>query len=957
MSTTPPTPRNHPDDSLLLPPLNLKIATTTQIGGSPYHVMAGSSHPVDPHGLNAFLLHPNDGLWDYINPAGRRVDGEERQEVDSGMVSSVGDKEIRLDSPPAPAPAAAPVPFTRRSRSSINLPKSPLSNPPLVLDSNYVDLEKQLETKSSRQSITKFSGIFGRSTKKKNENSAVAIQPLSSLSCNGDKTVNSARILQNGTLLLPCTTTTTTTTRSSDLVDETTGRSHPIHPITSPALISPSSRSISAHSVSSSQSSVGSDITTLSEGMRTPAEGTQVTTVITMDELRSSLASVVVEKSDGDNLDEDALVMEVPTMPEKKDSALKRSLSASGWKGWLSIGSKKTGKDKMVPLKPAPLNVDVPPTPGLSADPTAGVLPSSVSPSLPVIQAEELHVPSATPSTLPPSVIALREKTLVKLSALRAASPNPITSGHTLPRHLSLVDERTTASWMRFPRSVNPRRLPGDGLTPAEAGLRIDIGIRALLKKMDTEVIYNVHELSSSVLSKQRGRPLRRRSSFPCEPGITLFIQRLGFENRVWEISSTGAHMQVESACNRALEELEFSIGLEALAIAEKERKAIALQRPPFPRRRPRFDSTDSDRRGVPPVIQEEKSDDNDTNPAHGRSMSSEVVPSRASKYILTTRTASYPELTPLTTRPTPTFQKRRSAVDWQVSDSSESEDEAESDDDDPRRMSKSEAPLMESSSSKEQPSSWTPPITTAQMAREAPHRRSMLLVPKQQQPAAAPVSSTGPPREKPGEDLKEEDYKRQVLLARERRQSARNGETERRATAQVLIAAEKAKRPSMDAVSGTTAKSAPSSPPGRPKMGLSAEVGEIPGQPRRRTMSTFSGSSSNLREDIYSPSAHAVKPLTRRSLSQHDLAAQPRPSRQSAMFLPAMMGMPMMSPPLSGAPIVYVPVVMPHQGQAMYPSYHPMAPSVSMMLPQHTRMSMARPPARSSPRQRSPVR
>lgn len=956
--------------TLNVPETHLTPTLATQIGGSPYDFMVGSS-TFDPHGLSTFLLHPDDGLWDYINPMGRRVDGtrEEKQVESHEDLSRRKEEDV--------IPPILPL-SGRRNKSTTNLlKKSPLgSNPPISVGSDMDKMKKKEKEEEDEEEMRKgvgrrgFGGLFGRGRGKKGEDkdafsnsvstststSTVAIQPLSGLISSGREktdatttTINTtaARILQNGTLLLPCTTRT-----PLDTVEESTPRSPPTNLITPSALTSSFSRSMSAHSISSSQSSLASDVTTLSEGMRTPAEGTHVETVITMDELRSSLANVVVEKGDErENVDEDSLVLEVPTISIKKGSTMRKSISASGWKGWLAMGPKKNGKDKIVPLKPTSLNVDRPLSPGLSADPTAGVLPSSISPTLQVVHADELHLPSATLSSLPPPIKALRERTLAKLSALRAASPNPITSGHSLPRHLFLLDGRTEASSMRFPRSVNPIRLPGDGLSPAEAGLRIDIGIRALLNKIDTGVIQDVDEVRPSAVTIQRGRPLHRRSTFTCEPGIMLFIQRPGFEDRVYEISGLGDYMQVETAGHRALEELEFSIGLEALAIAERDRKAVAVQRPVFARRRSRYDSMDKDRRGWPSVIREEKSDD--ANSGYGRSMSSEALSSgslRPPNLNPNTRTSSSPQLT--TARPPPTFQTRRSAV-WQVSDSSDSEDEVDSEEE-VGSPSTPRNPAIDSSFPKERPSSWTP-ITTSQIAREAQHRRSMLVLPTPQ-PTPSSSLSNAPPREKPGDNFKEEDYRRQIALARERREMARNGETERKASAEVLIATERSKvQSSTTRLDKTAAKSAPSSPSTRRNMTLPPSVGETQGQTRRRTKSTFSASSSNLREEIPKTSIYGAKPLTSRSLSQHDMASQYRASRQSSMFLSSMMGMPMMSPGLPSPPVVYVPVVMP-QGQPIYPPY---MPATSSTLPfQHTRRSMARPPlGSSSSRQRSPVR
>jgi hypothetical protein len=165
-----------------------------------------------------------------------------------------------------------------------------------------------------------------------------------------------------------------------------------------------------------------------------------------------------------------------------------------------------------------------------------------------------------------------------------------------------------------------------------------------------------------------------------------------------------------------------------------------------------------------------------------------------------------------------------------------------------------------------------------------------------------------------------DKDYRREVQLARERRHMSRTGETERLATAKNLIDSEKAKREStvMLAPLGDS-KSAPTSPLTREPRTLPPAANEQqPGdERRRRTTSNQSASSSRT--------PGSVVPLTRRSLSQHELAAggSVHQSTSTPPFFaapPTMVRLP--APTAAIMQPVYVPVPVPAGHPMFSPGY-----------------------------------
>jgi hypothetical protein len=601
----------------------------------------------------------------------------------------------------------------------------------------------------------------------------------------------------------------------------------------------------------------------------------------------------------------------------------------------LAIATKKSGNTPLggPPVKPTELNVDVPPCPGLSADPTAGVLPSSIPPTLSEIQAEELHLTSRTPPTVPIPIRTLRRVSVGKLCSLRSASSHPIVPDHLLPKQLSV---RSRAGYgdastpMHFPRSVNRMRSPGDGLTPAESGLRIDLGIRSVLGRIDTGAFtdHDVDEVKPIELDRRRGRTATRRRPSSSDPAISKFVHRPPFEDRVVVYGAQGEVTSVVS--DRACEELEFSSPLVELA-REEDRGASARRhlggRPVV--------TTEYHRRPDPsdlPAVVRQDSVGASFLPGHNRSMSSEAVmqkrppPMSAPTTRLgatAIRTTSSPELglmaNPVpdttTTPRRPAFRTGgKSTVDWQMSSSSESEGEVEDE-----AESESELPPM--LAQRQRHASWAGPSTAA-----AASATVLPTVPYQPNSAARRPSDVDlgrplQPRRGMSTDVTgETDYRREVQLARERREMSRRGEIERLATAKTLIERETARRQHKLSPATETApsslpsprghsESAPTSPSTRDTTTLPPHAVAEPGeQSRRRTTSNISGSSSWT--------SGSALPLTRRSLSQHDLASTLYQSTSAPPFFghsPAMLGLPTLVQP------VYVPV--------RYPAGHPVFP------------------------------
>lgn len=844
-------------------------------------------------------------------------------------------------------------------------------------DPSQADDSLQVQTRS--RSTSRFSGLLNKALKRrKSENSLLAVKQLGHVVKSEEQGTRrpssniSPRLLENGTLLLPSTSKPTTpSSDTSDLPSLSSSASSPV-----PMGIA--GRSRSANSAGSSASSAKSEKTGGSDGLVTPADRDGLgLSVLTVEDLQATHAKLSTRAAEQDA--EDALVLEVTpeqkrNLDKERDAAGKTS-SSSGWKGWLISSSKKQSA-KVVAVKPTVLNIDTAPATGLSADPLAGILPSSVSPSSAVAHSEELHLVAKTPASLPAPLKQLRNLSYSKLSALRSPSSHPIIQDQNLPSHLSMSRRNASISApMRFPRSVNASRRPGEGLGPAESGMRIDVGVRLLLDRIDNARPEDVEAIRTMVLRRRKTiPPVVRRSR---DPGICAFLERPPFEDRMEVIRDDGEVRPVESAGTWSIYEIEFSDGIIALAQAEKARMAKNAQQHAH-RSGARWNSLDlsQQRKERPPIIIEESESGSArfAPSSNLRSTSSDAVP-RAIARRQSTNTFDLPPSAPARNKSSPdlsTLGPRRLSTlrtvntTWEVSSSSESEGDSEEEDETPlstlRKTSKTPAEAV-------RPMSWAPTSGSRPVRPSTQNRHSTIST------FSAPAARRPSQR-----TAAEEDYRALVAKARERRQEARSGETERRAGAEALAVSETRKHSSRPgaAPAGCHSQSAPASPSQRTQeQALRPDLRDsslrATARPTSHRASTTLASSA-LQAQMTGPPAS----LTRRSLSQHDLvhtsAAQHLDPRHSMVFPsinPAMhmlmLGAPMLTPAGMFMAMSYPQVMVP---TSRYLPMQPVMMPAAMPAPtdqSHRGASRGRGTsdaqldssrhAPAKPRQRSPVR
>lgn len=105
---------SHADDAAVTENMSIAAVDTGRAAPySPFPTLSNLGHSDDPHGLNAFLLHPEDSLWAYLEPTPAR--------------RPRGDDQIEQDETPS-APSAQRL---RKQKSVGFFKKSPLGQPPL----------------------------------------------------------------------------------------------------------------------------------------------------------------------------------------------------------------------------------------------------------------------------------------------------------------------------------------------------------------------------------------------------------------------------------------------------------------------------------------------------------------------------------------------------------------------------------------------------------------------------------------------------------------------------------------------------------------------------------------------------------------------------------------------------------------------------------------------------------
>jgi hypothetical protein len=458
--------------------------------GGPFPVFGKTSHAMDPHGLNAYLMHPEDQLWNYLQPRPRNS-----LEI-STQPSSQQQQPFKAD------------PFVK------HLAKSPLGRPPLVLGKpepiKFPDEQEEQagETVKKGSFKSKLGLGFGKA---------------------GAKTSKSSTSL-------------------SSLVESTS-----------------TVRATGAKSQPGSPTRAFRSVERIEEDETVTSPGTVTSPTSGLDERTIKGSPVLLDQKSIS----DSLLSPVDLRPA----------STSRW-SWLGMGPKQQRKKSgsiAVVKKPTKLHEAAPLDPGLSADPLAGVLPDSVPADATPAVNESLHLLTRTRSPMPESLRAMRSVSIKKLENLRAPSPNPILLDASIPAYLAKhgSDVSSSKRLMKFPRSVNSRQLPGMGLGPAEAGMRIDVGVRALLEKIDSHELLDLSEISTmTVYATTTGKKMPNGLSDLANikakieqnarrgPGIPAFLARPGFEYRMWCYDEDGKCSRIES--DYVSYELEFSPGLLA---------------------------------------------------------------------------------------------------------------------------------------------------------------------------------------------------------------------------------------------------------------------------------------------------------------------------------------------------------------------------------------------------------
>ncbi|KAK8854894.1 hypothetical protein IAR55_003633 [Kwoniella newhampshirensis] len=467
--------------SLYVPDVPRTVPILDSTSYSPFPTFPGSSKSRDPYGLNAYLLHPGDSLWSYVDPVPEATDSS------STLGGSDSEEESTLSG----------LKKVRKQRSlSVLRRPSPLSQPPVSGPASEIEDEVPLEVRERQRSNS-----VGSGPRLSLEEEKDVIAAFRAEISKPPKTPKSAK----KSLRKVFTVGRKNTFKTNDTA--------PPMPTFQPTLLAPptiippdedlnpttpmSSRSNSNYSTLSSASSTSS-----SEGVKTPSEGIPIEVAITGSKLANALQEAGEKRNKG-----------------------------KIWRGWL--GGKKV-------TKTANSHESITPTSGSSTSST----PSSSSPDLlsgPLYQDKLTPSPSivtppvrATPLLPSPAQISpqhtwaseqLRRVSIRKMTQLRSPSPHPLALSLSR-QHSRLPDEVAFSirSGQRvFPKSVNAYQGADSDLTPAEGGLWLNIAVRTVMVKLDQG------KQPDGILKQ---RMMRKRSIVPRPRGVSDFINRPLFEER-----------------------------------------------------------------------------------------------------------------------------------------------------------------------------------------------------------------------------------------------------------------------------------------------------------------------------------------------------------------------------------------------------------------------------------------
>jgi hypothetical protein len=843
--------------------------------GGPFPVFGKNSHASDPHGLNAYLMHPEDQLWNYLQPRPRNASFADSETSKSDSLSRSPIIKSPLGRPPlilSKPPPAAPIDFSPREVEAVV--------DPTVKKASFkskLGFGKGFKSSKSSTSLVNLveSGPSGGSRSQPSSPTRMRSIPLAARIEEEEDVTRESQVMSPETV-------------TSD-ADERTIKGSP--PTIEQTLLSPET---------------------------TPVEP--------------------------------------------------RPGNPSRW-SWLGMGPKQPKKKASgsVPVKkPTNLHEATPLNTGLSADPLAGVLPSSIPADATPVLNDSLNLPTRTRSPMPESVRALRIISIKKLSALRAPSPHPIMPETSIPAYLAHhgVETSQTKRMMRFPRSVNSRQLPGMGLGPAEAGMRIDVSVRALLSKMDSHhAQLDLSEISAAVaLAPTNGKRLPNGLTDMAKiklmleqnakrgPGVPAFLARPGFEDRMWCYDENGEAAAIVS--DRAVYEIEFSEGLEALG--EEATRLARDGRSRLPSRHSTYDIAPGrpiqagSRSGSREAL-------NDDDVRYGKAEAAPATPSptlassESQIKFPSTQTTSDSPIRPVNHRASTIATRKQKPINWTIasdSESSESEsEESESDDD--------RQPLSRIGSTQRLSEMVAPKRGLEAQPLSAP-RPSVLSRPQSlavvQQTSARLVAVARPPmdrrtteeRRKTEADLSAQ-YREHVMQTRQRRDQARVGVVERQRTGDALRDKERERRRSLAGIT-------PLAVPERALRSVpNTSTPVSPNHIRTNSDASMPNSSSTgrIHRKMNHPESSRLNPntanpsLSRRSMSYADVRAstylQNFPPSHAPPFLSHSMsfGQPQQS-------YMYVPVPVMHYPQPGM-GFMPMQ---AAMMPQHMPQHMPQDPA-----------
>lgn len=641
---------------------------------------------------------------------------------------------------------------------------------------------------------------------------------------------------------------------------------------------------------------------------------------------------------------------------------------------WSWLMRSKSSRQVLSGLK-TPISEEEPPDKKMefSADILAGVPPSSIPIDTTQTVTESLKLRGPQTRAVPESVRALRTLSAGKLAALRLPSPNPLSPETPATRLSGLCD---TQRVMRFPKSTNPFQKPGSGLSPTEGGMRIDVGVRLVLSRIEMQETYSAEQLDEiSKMATIQSSPTKRLpnglSSLAIRhkrlaqaaangPGIPVFLDRPPFEDRIVSYDEHGTPSPITS--ETAVYDVEFSLNLIQLG-----QRAVQLAKEVSGAKRPSLDpSSDAPfasgssemalrETRVQESVQGSKDQMSGFSPGRAKSASSGTTLAAQQSPSRPTPGAPAPIANSSSMRKVQT--QKKAPVKWGYdTDTSESESSEESEDE--------EEPL--SNVLKRQA---TPSPKRIQQERERSHqaltgaaaaRAHVLPRPKSfvalRPPAAADsrpaMGSRTRTLSRPEAQRNSESeaaalqYREHVMQARERREQARSGQIERQRQAERMMNQANTRRDSTAQLSKNTTTATSTSQPAtftrnsRP-VAASSRV-------HARTKSDSSSGAATQSLDATSLQLpHGSKPsanFSRRSNSHADV-------RQSTLTHsgPSMVPMPTMPRSMSFTPgqpaVMYMPVpVMPYPPVQMgYMPMQPMPPMYGAPMPQRPQRSFSR--------------